>query len=286
MITSMTTPPLETLFKRILLPLDAGGADAASLEYAIRAAARFRAELVGIFVEDSELMRLAGLPFARETAHLSAVTRPLNPADMARALRVRAEIVRARLQERATQAQVSWSFRIVQGELLAEQLGESAGSDLLILEVGAHRTRPGRGAGTATRRIFSHTSCTVWLRRAQAADERPVVALLDGAPSNMRVLAVASQFARRDGKHLLVMIPAADAAEFERRAKQAAAALAASGVEAEFQPLAREAAANLVQVVAAARGKLLVIGRDSPLASGAAYQRLLEDVPCEVVLAR
>jgi hypothetical protein len=198
---------------------------------------------------------------------------------------VRAEIVRARLQERATQAQVSWSFRIVQGELLEEQFGESHGSDLLILEVGGHRTRPRRGAGTATRRIFTHASCTVWLRRAQAADERPVVALLNDAPSNQRVLAVASQFARRDGKHLLVMIPAADAAEFERRAAQAGAALAAGGIEAEYQPLAREAAADLIQVVAAAQGKLLVIGRDSPLASGAAYQRLLEDLPCEVVLA-
>lgn len=281
----MTTRPLEALFKRILLPFDAGGAAAADLEAAIRLAARFRAELVGLYIEDSELLRLAELPCARETVHLSAATRPLSRAGMARALRVRAEIVRARLQERATRAQVAWSFRVVQGELLAEQLGAAAGSDLLILEVGGQRARPRRGAGRATRRYFAHAACTVWLRHAPATDERPVVALLDDVPTSLRVLAVASQFARRDGKHLLVMIPAGDRADFERRAGQAGAMLAAQGLEAELQPLAREAAADLIQVVAAAQGKLLVLGRDSPLASGESYQRLLEDLPCEVVLA-
>jgi hypothetical protein len=276
---TMTTPPLEAMFKRILLPLDAGAADAASLEAAIRLAARFRAEVVGIFVEDEDLMRLAALPFARETAPLSAVTRRLNPDAMARALRARAEVLRARLQERALEAQVAWSFRVVQGGLLAEQLGESVASDLLILEIGGRRTV------RVTGRIFSRGACTVWLRRAFVADGRPVVALFDDSPSNRRVLAVASQFAHRDGKHLLVMVSAGDQAEFERRAGQAGEALAADGVEAEFQLLAREAATDLIQVVAAARGKLLVIGRDSPLASGAAYQRLLENLPCEVVLA-
>jgi len=285
MATTMTTQPLEALFKRILLPFDAEGTDAASLESAIRLAARFRAELVGLFIEDSELLRLAELPFARETVYLSAATRSLSRSEMARALRVCADIVRARLQERATQAQVSWSFRVVHGELLAEQLGESAASDLLILEVGGLHTRPRRGTGRMTRRCFSHAACTVWLRRASAVDERPVVALLDDAPSTQRVLAVASQFARRDGKQLLVMIPAASVKEFERRAGQAAEALAAGGLEAGYQPLAREAAADLIQVVAAARGKLLVVGRDSPLASGAAYQHLLEDLPCEIIVA-
>lgn len=279
---SKTTRPLEALFRRILLPLDVGETDAAGLEAAIRLAERFSAEVVGIFVEDADLARLAALPGARETAFLSATTRPLTSADMARALRVRADIMRGRLQQRAVQAQVSWSFRVLQGELLAEQFGEASASDLLILKAGSGVHR---GPAAATRHFFAHSSCTVWLRRARSADDRPVVALFDDTPSGLRVLAVACQFARRDGKHLMVMIPCADAEEFQRRAGRAGIALSAGGVEAEFQPLAREAAADLIQVVSAARGKLLVISRDSPLAAGAAYQRLLDDLPCEVVLA-
>ena len=280
----MTTPPHETAFRRILLPLDSGTADSADLDAAIRLAARFHAEIVGIFIEDSDLMRLAALPFARETLPLSASTRRLDPADMARALRARAGMLRARLREQAMQASVSWSFRIVQGELLAEQLGEAAASDLLILDIGSRQVPVSRSTGRVTRHFFSRGACTVWLRRAPAAEERPVVALFDDTPSGWRVFAVARQFARRDGKHLLVMIPADDTAEFARRAHQVGEVLATDRMEAECLPLARAAAADLIQVVTAARGKLLVIARDSPLASGEGYRRLLEDMPCEIVL--
>lgn len=281
----MTTPPHEMRFRRILLPFDSGATDSADLDAAIRLAARFHAEVVGIFIEDADLMRLAALPFARETAPLSASTRRLDPADMARALRARAGMLQARLRERAMQASVSWSFRIVQGELLAEQLGEAAASDLLILGIGPHPASSPRAAGRVRRHIFSQGACTVWLRRAPAAEERPVVALLDDTSSGWRVLAVARQFARRDGKHLLVMIAADDATEFARRAHEVGDLLAVDGMDAECLPLPRAAAADLIQVVSSARGKLLVIARDSPLASGAGYQRMLENLPCEIVLA-
>ncbi|MCC6208616.1 MAG: hypothetical protein IT488_10760 [Gammaproteobacteria bacterium] len=281
----MTTRPHELIFRRILLPLDSGAADSTDLDAAIRLAARLQAEVVGIFIEDVDLMRLAALPFAREMAPLSASARRIDAADMARALRARAGVLRARLQERALQARVSWSFHIVQGELLAEQLGEAVASDLIILDIGARRASMSRATDQVTRHFFSQGACTVWLRRALAEDERPIIALLDDISSGQRVLAVACQFARRDGKQLLVMIAADDAIEFARRAHDIGELLTADGMEAECRPLTRSAASDLIQDVTEARGKLLVIARDSPLASGAGYQRLLEDLPCEIVLA-
>lgn len=280
----MTTPPRDAVFRRILLPLGSGAWDGPGIDAAIGLAARFHAEIVGIFIEDSDLMRLAALPFARETIPLSVSTRRLDPADMARALRVRAGVLRARLQERATRARIPWSFHVARDESLQEQLGEAAASDLLILGVGGRRAGSLRAADRVTRYFFSHGACTVWLYRGLAAGAPPVVALLDDGPSSRRVLAVAGQLARHGGKPLLVMVSADGAAEFARRAGEFGD-IPTDGVEMEFRPLARAAATDLIRMVTAARGKLLVIGRDSPLASEAGYRRLLEDLPCEIVLA-
>ena len=52
--------------RRIVVGLDAGPRDRAALEAAAQLAARMQAELVGLFVEDIDLLHLAGLPFARE----------------------------------------------------------------------------------------------------------------------------------------------------------------------------------------------------------------------------
>lgn len=272
------------MFKRILIPLNPTDEDMSALEAAIRLATRFRAELVGIYIEDTELMRLAGLPFAREIAHLSAVTRQLNPAGMARALRVRAEIVQSKLQQRAARAQVSWSFLVLQGDLLPEQLIVSPASDLLIIEAGSRYRRRMQGPGPSARRIFMHASCTVWLRRAHANSDTPVIALVDEPGMSERVLVVAGQFARRDGKHLIVMAPAADGTEYNRLANQSRDILGAEGVEADFQRLERDAPTEVIRAVRAAQGKLLVIARSSPLASGEPFQQLLDGLPCEVML--
>ena len=67
----------EPTIRRILVALDASRHSLAALEAASELAEALKAELVGIFVEDVNLLYLAGLPFAREVRYLSGVDRPL-----------------------------------------------------------------------------------------------------------------------------------------------------------------------------------------------------------------
>ena len=53
-------------FRRILVALDGSAHVLAALQAASEMAARMKSELVGLFVEDINLVRLAGLPFPRE----------------------------------------------------------------------------------------------------------------------------------------------------------------------------------------------------------------------------
>lgn len=62
---------------RVLIALDANLRSLDALRLAAELAARLEAELLALFVEDVNLIRLAGLPFAREVDRSSAVERQL-----------------------------------------------------------------------------------------------------------------------------------------------------------------------------------------------------------------
>ena len=82
----------ESSSRRILVVLDASPFGLEALEAAAGLAARLRAELQGLFVEDVDLLRLAGLPFARELAYSSSQRR-LDVATMEHVLFGTAEAV-------------------------------------------------------------------------------------------------------------------------------------------------------------------------------------------------
>ena len=52
--------------ERVVVPLDAASETATAIDTAARLAARWQVPLHGVFIEDEELIGLAGLPFARQ----------------------------------------------------------------------------------------------------------------------------------------------------------------------------------------------------------------------------
>ena len=118
--------------RRIVVGLDAGPRGRATLEAAAQLAARMQAELVGLFVEDIDLLHLAGLPFAREVGYPSAALRQLDVAAMERALRATAQEVRRMLAGVAGRAPLSWSFRVARGAVLAELRAAAAQGDIVV----------------------------------------------------------------------------------------------------------------------------------------------------------
>ena len=80
----------ELAIRRILVALDGSYHSLAALEAAAELAASLEAELHGLFVEDVNLLRVAGSPVAREVCYpFSRTTRP-NQRTMERQLRAQA----------------------------------------------------------------------------------------------------------------------------------------------------------------------------------------------------
>mgnify|MGYP006208676469 CR=1 FL=1 len=79
-------PEREEIVVRRIIACFAPGS-AASPAAIARLAREMQAELLGLFIEDAELLRFAALPLAAEIGFPSAAHRKLDPASMERALR-------------------------------------------------------------------------------------------------------------------------------------------------------------------------------------------------------
>jgi hypothetical protein len=110
-----------------------------------RLAKEMQAELVGLFIEDIDLLRLAALPFAAEIGIASAQRRVLDPAALERALRAQAARLRQALAA-ALEPDIAWSFRVARAspvEAVAAALAEIYVPALLIPPGGHLRTPHG-----------------------------------------------------------------------------------------------------------------------------------------------
>jgi nucleotide-binding universal stress UspA family protein len=118
--------------RRVIVGMDPALQSRALLEAAVELAERMEAELVGLFVENQDLLHFAGLPFAREVGFASATRRTLDVESMERSLRALAKEAQQTLASVAGRTPVQWSFRVVRGSPAAELLAVAEESDLVI----------------------------------------------------------------------------------------------------------------------------------------------------------
>ncbi|HWP84365.1 MAG TPA: universal stress protein, partial [Terriglobia bacterium] len=123
---------MDVTIRRILVALDASAHSLAALEEAASLAEAMEAELVGLFVEDTNLLRLASLPFARQLSYPSGAAEPLSGERLERELKVRAERARKALEAAAARRRRPWTFRAVRGQVVREILAAAMQADLIL----------------------------------------------------------------------------------------------------------------------------------------------------------
>jgi nucleotide-binding universal stress UspA family protein len=246
---------------RILLALDASPHGQAAIDAAASLAADMRAELQGLFVEDINLLRLAGLPFTREVDEASAALRPLDIPAMEQALRVKAAEVRQAMARKAEELRIHWSFQVTRGEFFRATLDAATQADLLIL------TREGR----------SHRS----VRRAETA---PIIVAYDGSSSGAAALQTAAKLVQRLGGPLVILIVAEDVEQRESISRSLTEWLQEQNLVGTVHELAIKDARALVQVARQWEGRALVVNRDCPLLDETTIGSLVDELMYPVVL--
>lgn len=264
--------------QRIVVALDASEPSAVALTVSAGLAQALQVELVGVFVEEAQLLRMAEGRFASEVDYFSGQLRPLQPDQLRRQLRVRARRARDLLRAMAEERELVWSFHMVEGRP-ATELRTLAGKGDLIT-VGERSRLPGRGPGSTVRGLVEAGGRLVLVVGPRSGTEIAVRVLHDGTPGADEALEVAMGLHRARGGEVLVLAPARD----ERSGEELFVRLRDAGVPARVQTLRNWDAPTILRALEASGPGLVVAARASVVGTPGTIGSVLRGTRCPLLL--
>jgi nucleotide-binding universal stress UspA family protein len=240
-------PEEKLSIQRILVALDASSQSQPTLETAAELASRLGAELIGLFVEDINLLRVAELPFAVEVGPFSTLSRRLQVPELERQFRAQAALMRRALAAVAERMGVPWDFRTARGTVALEILSAEEEADLVILGKGRWSTRKRLGSTTQTV-VFQGRGLTLVLHEGRTLTV-PVVAVYDGSVQAEKALEAARQLVRAKDGSLKVLVIAPEASSAQGLEKAVRAQLEERGEEAEIRVMIKPTLPRLIFAV-------------------------------------
>ena len=271
--------------QRVVVALDATEQSVHLLEAAAELAQSLGSELVGIFVEDINLLRLVDLPFGYELGSFSSTPRPLQALSLERQLRAQAVTLRRMLMRVAQQRKLSWSFQVVRGVIANEVSKATSETDLVILGR-SRRTRTGATPlGSTTRALLVQAAprLTLVLQR-QIPRKQPILVGYDGSSAARRALFLATQLLQEQDVPLVLILIGDEAERADALRHEAATWLHLQGLRARYHWLARANIARLVNLVLIEQGGAFVLPSAGLDLQDAALLTVLDLLQCPVLL--
>lgn len=273
--------------RHILVALDASRENLAALEAAAELADHLEAELSGLFIEDINVLHLAGLPFAREISHAAAGHRALDRATVERQFRAAAAEARRALEAAAGRRRLRWSFRVVRGQVERELLNAAGESDLVAVGKGDRPLTRGARLGHRARALTTRGPAAVLL--AEAGSSHPgeaITVTYDSSACAERALRLAARLAGASNRTLDVLLLAEAPEELKRLENAVSERLGGLGLAARFRALRPGDAHALKSVMSFERSALLVLGVSCFPVPQEELEALLAESGCPVLLIR
>ncbi|CAN5513592.1 hypothetical protein BH10CHL1_BH10CHL1_29670 [soil metagenome] len=280
----------ELPIRKIVVALDASSSSRALLEAAAELAARFHTELVGLFVEDAQLVDLAGSPFFREISRFSASAHQLSSAQLERQLRGQASQMQRVLTEITGRRQVPSTLRIVRGQVVNELLRAAAETDLIILgRVGQSFVRqqsaPKR-LGSTTRVFLTQAPCLTLVWQQETRLGLPMVVVYDNSAAAQRALSLAARLVQEREGRLTVILLDNTLEAIQQAEQQVRAWLQTRGLTAHFHKLTNTNVARLAQIVMQERARIMVLPGTNAALQGEALLALLDELRTSVLIVQ
>lgn len=191
-------PPEKAAIRRIMVALDTSPQSVEALAAAVRLATALKAELRGVFVEDSDLLGLTALPFVREVQIISARVQALDIEHLSRELRGLAMRAQRLFEEQARAAGLSWSFTTVRGRVSNALMAAAEDADLVTVGCAGFRRPAGRKFGSTARVLAQRLQRPLLLMHRGDDIHAPVCVLRGISPAATRAM----DTARRIGSAL------------------------------------------------------------------------------------
>jgi len=250
---------------RIAITLDAFEVSAQALEQAVQLAERMGAQLEGIFIEDIDLIQIAGLPYLKEVRSVSRSENVINLQRMEQELRVLARRAERLLSEQAARHHVTWSFRTWRG---------SIDSDLLAADIEAD--------------VFALTRLGAALTRSRTLPARctAVSVMYTGTDASVRALQAAINLATDPDRELNILLPADGDAEAARLQQLATEQVGKAAERVHFIHMADGSLAGLMEILTDTNTAVLILERDNKLLQTPSLKRCLGNLNCPLLVVR
>lgn len=265
---------------RVLVLLDGSRLSLAAVNVAAEHARERGLGVLGIFVEETNLLRSAGYGFACEVGASSGLVRPLDSAHLQTRIAAMARQAQRTL-EQATAAQgIPQSLQHCHGQVVQEVLNLATPEDLLILGRVGWSATPGVRLGSTARALLHQAPGDVmlWAHAPARARDRIVVVLNHHQGTNHRAIELGVALAQRHRKPLTILLRtddtgadntrdtlARDTNALDTQANELLRQLDARGIPARVRPLVSGGMDTLTRVLREEAPSHLVLSRGSSL---------------------
>lgn len=286
------TPPRPAAgrFRRVVVAFDgASDEDLAAVEAAAAFAARLRAELFGLFIEDIDLARLAEHPGITTMGALSAGTRQLGAGLLKTALKAQLARTRQAVERAAARQRIHSTFEIRRGRMIPEIQSAAAPADLVIIGWRGRRAAsimaPGTPSAAVLTALCEGAARFVLVARRAAAPAGPVLVVYDGSAAAANGLAAAAEIGGggSDGA-IEVAVLAARIEDAESQRQAVGELLAQTGSGGTIFQVARAGLDELLAIARTRHAGLLVV--PTGLLDAQGVRRIVERAPCSLLLVR
>ena len=113
----MTASYSDSEQQTVMLAADVSSYSVTTVNLAVEIAASVQTSLLGLFIEDEDLLQITGLPCTREITLTTARERPTSIDQMQRSLHAVAQQFKKTLQQEAQASQIVWRFDTVRGRV-------------------------------------------------------------------------------------------------------------------------------------------------------------------------
>lgn len=259
--------------RRIAVALDASEYSHRTLQIAASIAAALEAEIEGVFVENADLFRMAGLPFLRELRHASVGEGALDADRLQHEMRALARQTRQVLEQSAHRYGVTWTFRVWRGNIEAEILDAALEAEMFALgrigDFAPFHPRPATPVASAREGRFA------------------IGILFNGSDGSNRALSAASELAeRQQPPEITVLLQGTDAGAIVKLQEKAAVLLGKLHERVRFLPLEAADATLLAKAVLRSTSDLLIVAADNPLLDRRMLWQCLQALNCPLLVVR
>lgn len=209
----MTSKNAGRSARRIIIGLRPLLSAEASIATATTLAVALEADVVGLFIQEDELMNLAALPFARTLSEAGRPATPMTPELMLAEFDRLANRWQRVLSSQAQKARVKWSFSTHTGKLLRTIQSALVDGDYLVVSCDGSRFEVRQLLELIGAMPTGLEGIVVVPNNLAKSQQSPVVALIDSEIEFQQMLAFAVRLAEFENSPLDLFIIASNDAE-------------------------------------------------------------------------